>query len=138
MTSTPFERKKSSLPPKFLFSPIDHARNAKLEDRACAHHAGAKGGVKRGVAVRFLSARFAQCIHFAVGNWVALLHALIAALGHDFAAACQDRADGQPPSSKPALASSNAMRSKACVIGVHVLCPIALRMVRRNRVAFPQ
>ena len=68
----------------------NHSRDTELDDRARTHHARAKGCIKCGVSIGLLPPRFAQRIHFAMRNRIALLHTLIASLGNHVAAARED------------------------------------------------
>ncbi len=72
-TSTPRSARKSQLPSKCRPFADDDPRNAELQNRAAAHHAGAKRGVQHGASIVRPAAGAAQAVHLTVGDRIALL-----------------------------------------------------------------
>src|SRR5262247_3765860 len=71
-----------------------HAGNAELDDGAGAHHAGRERGIKRHAAIGSLTPGFAQTVHLAVRDGIALLNALVAPPRDEALPLRQHAADG--------------------------------------------
>src|SRR5690606_31433457 len=88
----------------------DHLRDPVQQDRPTAHRARRERGVEHrlGVDARRLSAGVLECVHLAMANGTALLHAAVVTAPDDPAPMDDDRADGNATLRQSLLRLGNA------------------------------